>query len=141
MMTYQKILNNLPPKANVNVAGDGSVPMNHDNAVLVAENQQLSKSLRELRGSLSFAEQEILSKEHEILNLNNRLLHLEAMLQRYEYLTGELVQVESLDEKIFTQDKELNALRQENEELKKNIGCYKGHVQTLFLILIIVAIT
>jgi|GEM_PF-3789894 len=139
MMTYQKILNNLPPKGNDDKSnsGDGII---EGNAILNAENQQLSRNVKELKSNLGYAEQELLKKEHEIMNLNNRLLELEARLQRYEYFTGEIDQVEKIDGMLQSLEAEGNRLRKENEELKNSINYYKGHVQTLYLILIIVAI-
>ena len=139
MMTYQKIHNNLPPKDKDNK--NTSNPQTNENAAkLSGENELLARSISELKGNLNYAQQEIMNKEHEILNLNNRLMELESQLHRYEYLRGELDQVENIDTKISSLDSEAKSLRVENEELKSSINYYKGHVQTLYLILIIVAI-
>ncbi len=136
MMTYQKILNNLPVK-------ESEKGLNHIKDISDAidgEKEQLARNVTELRSSLGYAEQELLSKEHEIMELNNRLLHMEARLQRYEYLTGELDQVESLDERVKALNTELEGLRIENDSLTKSVTQYKSHVQTLYLILVVAVI-
>lgn len=133
MMTYQKILNNLPPKENDKGPNISKEHSDHINV----EKEQLARSVTELRSNLGYAEQELLSKEHEIMQLNNKLLHMEARLQRYEYLTGELDQVENLDDRIKSLNTEMEGLKKENDDLTKSVTQYKSHVQTLYLILVV----
>ncbi|GAB6087950.1 hypothetical protein [Alkaliphilus crotonatoxidans] len=133
MMKYQLINHNFIPK-ETNKAADAPSPDVKGKIHPVVERTIVeSQELQSLRTQLSHSETQLMTMEYELLNSKNIVKDLEEKLRRYEVLKEEINQVDSLNS-------EIQRLARENETLKDDLKKNQDYIQTLYFILLILAI-
>lgn len=147
MMKYEITSHNFIPKKQKIARPLDVKSLDQENILLKEEKNRLIETLEDIQQQISVIEEELNNKEKELVLSKDTILSLEDNLGKYEMLKDDLNKVDSLKLEINTLNSQINRLNKENLTLNKEklslneeIESYKQHVQTLYLILLILAL-
>lgn len=135
MMKYQTTTNHnfIPKKEIIKAEEKPSSEVKGKIHPIVERTIAEPQELQTLKSQLSHSETQLMTMEYELLNSKNQVAVLEEKLRRYEAFEVEINEVDELNG-------EIHRLAQENEALKNDLKKNKEYIQTLYFILLVLAI-
>lgn len=105
-----------------------------------AEVSNLKVEIEDLRVRLNHTENQLMSKEHQLLSANNQISLLEDRLKKYEAFQSDITYLDKIKSEIDELTLEKSKFEAKSKELEVEVQQYRDHVQTLYLILIVLLI-
>lgn len=142
MMKYQQVSYNFVPKAEdletekkitEDLKAEKKITdeiMEEQAEQLKDDNNNLLNELEELRVQVDFAKKQLETKEFELVSANNKLNELESQMGRYEAYKEDVEYIDALNIK-------LESLTKEREDLVMQLQQRQDHIQTLYMIMLV----
>lgn len=143
MMKYEKVHNNFIPKEEKKektIDKQYLKTLENDNQQLINEKNTLLAEIENYKQQIDLMEEKILKKDEMIRNTEYSLLELNKEIQKYNELKNDLDRIDTLKNEAESLKNQVKTLNESNIALSEEIESYRQHVQSLYLILLVLAL-
>lgn len=140
MMKYESVNHNFIPKEQKIKETSNVRSLEEENRLLTEEKDRLLLTIENLQQQVNGFEEALIQKEEQLVFTKDTISSLEENIGKYEVLKDDLTKVDNLKVEMNQLNSQITRLNKENHALNEEIESYRQHVQTLYLILLILAI-